>query len=92
MNAKKKSIMSDLNRIDKMTDKDINYSDIPELDDSFFTKKTVQLPQKKDLITLRLDHEVLEFFKHTGKGYQTLINAVLKSYVNAKLFDKGHPA
>ena len=91
MNAKKKSIMSDLNKVDKMNDKDIDYSDIPELDDSFFTKTTVQLPKKKDLITLRLDHEVLEFFKHQGKGYQTLINAVLKTYVDTKLFDQRHP-
>jgi uncharacterized protein (DUF4415 family) len=92
MNAKKKSIMSDLKRIDKMTDKDIDYSDASPLDDSFFTRKTVQLPRKKDLITLRLDHEVLEFFKHQGKGYQTLINAILKTYVNAKIHDDGPPA
>ena len=84
MNVKNKSISSDLKRLDKMTDADINYSDSPSLDDSFFTKATVTLPQKKDSVTLRIDHDVLEFFKHQGKGYQTLINAILKIYVNTK--------
>lgn len=85
MSAKKKSISSDLKKLDKMKDKDIDYSDIPALDDSFFKKEMVTLPKKKESITLRIDHEVLEFFKHQGKGYQTLINAVLKAYVYAKL-------
>ena len=84
MNAKRKFISSDLKRLDKMTDEDIDYSDIPSLDDSFFTKEAVILPQKKDSITLRIDHDVLEFFKNQGKGYQTLINAILKMYVKTK--------
>jgi uncharacterized protein (DUF4415 family) len=67
-----------------MTDKDIDYSDIPELDESFFKKETINLPQKKDSITLRIDHDVLEFFKNQGRGYQTLMNAVLKTYASAK--------
>jgi len=70
-----------LKRLDKLTDKDIDYSDMPPLDDDFFHKEMVTLPQKKDSITLRIDHDVLEFFRHQGKGYQTLINAVLKTYM-----------
>ena len=84
MNARKKSISSDLKKLDKMTDADIDYSDIPPLDESFFKKEIVTLPQKKDSITLRIDHDVLEYFKHQGRGYQTLINAVLKLYMHAK--------
>ena len=38
----------------------------------------------KEQITLRLDADVLEHFRGTGKGYQSRINAVLKSYVRAK--------
>jgi uncharacterized protein (DUF4415 family) len=67
-----------------MTESAIDYSDIPPLDESFFKKETVTLPQKKDSITLRIDHDGLEFFKHQGRGYQTLINAVLKTYAHAK--------
>lgn len=83
MNVKRKFITSDLKRLDKLKDKDIDYSDIPPLDESFFTKTTVVLPRKKDSITLRVDHDVLEFFKNQGKGYQTLINAILKTYMLA---------
>lgn len=83
MNENKKSIKSDLEHLDRMKDKDIDYSDIPELDDSFFTKATVALPRPKDRITLRLDHDVLHWFKQSGKGYQTKINAVLKAYAKA---------
>lgn len=85
MSAKRKSITSDLKKLDKMSDKDIDYSDIPPLDESFFTKEMVKLPQKKDSITLRIDHDVLEYFRHHGRGYQTLINAVLKTYMLARL-------
>jgi uncharacterized protein (DUF4415 family) len=83
MNAKKKSIMSDLKKIDAMKDKDIDYSDLPPLDDSFFTRAVVELPKTKEAITLRVDHEVLEWFKQQGKGYQTKMNAVLKAYAAA---------
>jgi uncharacterized protein (DUF4415 family) len=91
MSAKRKSISSNLKRVDKLKDKDIDYSDIPELDASFFTKIPVILPKKKDSITLRLDHEVLQFFKQHGRGYQTLINAVLKTYASNHQKTKSAP-
>jgi len=71
-------------KLDKMKDADIDYSDILPLDETFFKKELVKLPQKKDSITLRIDHDVLEFFRRNGRGYQTLINAVLKTYMQAK--------
>ena len=40
--------------------------------------------ETKEQITLRLDPDVLRHFRSTGKGYQSRINAVLKSYVRAK--------
>jgi uncharacterized protein (DUF4415 family) len=83
MSAKRKSISSDLKKLDKISDKNIDYSDSPELDESFFVRDVVTLPQKKDSVTLRLDHDVLVYFKEQGKGYQTMINAVLKLYVHA---------
>ena len=75
--------MSDLKKLDAMKDSDIDYSDIPELDESFFTRVTVELPKPKDSITLRVDHDVLEWFKQQGKGYQSKINAILKAYAKA---------
>ena len=45
--------------------------------------KTVEqnLPQKKKSIYLRLDEDILDFFKSQGKRYQEKINAVLKTYM-----------
>jgi uncharacterized protein (DUF4415 family) len=66
-----------------MPDEQINYSDAPNLPDAVWIKATAELPQTKQQITLRLDAEVLDFFKNTGKRYQSRINAVLRSYVDA---------
>ena len=44
----------------------------------------VQLPKAKKPVYIRLDYEVLKWFKAQGKGYQTLINAVLKAYVKTQ--------
>ena len=41
---------------------------------------TVDLPAPKEQITLRLDREMLVWFRTRGKGYQTLMNAVLRGY------------
>lgn len=50
----------------------------------FWKHATVLMPQTKRQITLRLDPDVISFFKATGKGYQSRMGAVLKSYVEAK--------
>lgn len=66
-----------------MKDEDIDLSDIPEMNDEFFRDATLMMPEPKASVTLRVDREVLDWFKSRGKGYQTRINAVLKAYVAA---------
>ena len=66
-----------------MPDAQIDYSDAPSLPHATWMKAADNLPQPKQQITLRLDSAVLEFFKGTGQRYQTRINAVLRSYVEA---------
>ena len=51
---------------------------------------TVEMPQPKALLNMRVDRDVLDFFRKTGKGYQTRINAVLRSYVFRKLRHDEH--
>ncbi|HLP67952.1 MAG TPA: BrnA antitoxin family protein [Rhizobium sp.] len=63
------------------TDEQIDYSDIPELDDAFFRNAKLIAPSEKQQITLRIDAEVLDWFRTQGKGYQTRINAVLKAFM-----------
>lgn len=53
----------------------------PEVD---WSQVTVALPRNKQGVYLRLDPDVLEFFKAEGAGYQTRINAVLRTYVEQK--------
>ena len=65
-----------------MPDDQIDYSDAPYLPNAVWMKAAERLPRPKKQITLRIDAEVLEFFKHTGARYQSRINAVLRSYVN----------
>ncbi len=72
-----------LDAVAAMPDERIDYSDAPSLPDAVWMKAATELPHTKQQITLRIDAEVLDFFKHTGKRYQSRINAVLRSYVEA---------
>ena len=74
----KKSIKSDLARIDRIKDAEIDYSDIPPLDKSFLKKATVAWPPVKKQLTIRLDADVLAWLKRHGRGYQTRINHILR--------------
>lgn len=75
--------MAHLNATASMSDDLIDYSDAPYREDALWMKAADELPQTKRQITLRIDAEVLEFFKSTGTRYQSRINAVLRSYVEA---------
>ena len=67
-------------KLEAMTGKDIDLNDIPELDDEFFKNAEIHLPEKQP-VTIRLDTDVLLWFKKQGKGYQTRINKLLRSYM-----------
>jgi len=49
-----------------------------------WSKAAIALPEPKAMLTLRLDRDVLDWFRRQGRGYQTRINAVLRSYVEQK--------
>jgi len=78
---------TDWKRVDATRDKDIDRSDIPEVSPDLFAKAIVRNGLKpvtgKRQLTLRLDSDVLEWFKLQGQGYQTKINALLRAYMNA---------
>ena len=76
----KKKSKTDWDRIKAMRDKDINYSDIPPLDDNFFVNAIIWKPRKKQL-TIRIDSDVYDFFKSLGNKYQPRMNAVLRRYM-----------
>jgi uncharacterized protein (DUF4415 family) len=72
---------TDWERVASMTDEEIDTSDIPPLDDDFFAHAELRLPEPKQSVTIRLDADVVEWFKAQGKGYQTRMNAVLRRYM-----------
>lgn len=81
-NTKRQS-RTDWARIDAMRDEDIDFSDIPEMGHDFF-KNAIIWPGPKKQITLRIDPDVLTFFRKQGRGYQSTINAVLRKYMETR--------
>lgn len=74
-------------QIRSIKDEDIDFSDIPRLTPEMFAsgivrKKFEAVPKKRQL-TLRIDQDVIAFFKEEGQGYQTKINQLLRAYMEA---------
>lgn len=65
-------------------DENIDFSEIPELDENFWRRAELVEPDLTEQITLRVKRSVLAYFRAPGKGYQTRINRVLESYVRAQ--------
>lgn len=77
---------TDWKRIDAMTDEEIDFSDIPVITPEMFARAVMRrnfepIPRKKQL-TLRVDSDVVDWYKKQGPGYQTRINALLRAYMN----------
>ena len=66
------------------TDEEIDFSDIPDLDDAFWRDAEAVEPDRTEQITIRVKRSVLDHFRARGKGYQTRINRVLESYVRGR--------
>jgi uncharacterized protein (DUF4415 family) len=66
-----------------MRDEDIDLSDAPELGPDFFANAIIW-PGPKKQVTLRIDPDVLTFFRKQGRGYQSAMNAVLRKYMEAR--------
>jgi uncharacterized protein (DUF4415 family) len=75
-----------------MRDEDIDFSDIPETTDEQFARMVVRKglgdARTKEQVTLRLDADVLAWFRGLGKGYQTQINSLLRAYMDAHAADR----
>lgn len=100
MNAKLKSIKSNLKKIDSHKIKKEEYDELPELTDEMFDRavykvggitkpsprrRGAQKAPTKVVLNLRLPQEVVDYFKDEGRGWQTRIGIVLKAWI------KSHP-
>jgi uncharacterized protein (DUF4415 family) len=93
MPKSKSATGSDLKKVDAHIIQPHEYDEIPELDDAFFEQadlhdgtKLVQRGRPKSadpkqLVSLRIDAEVLRWFKSSGTGYQARMGEVLKSHM-----------
>ena len=75
---------ADLGRLRRMTETEIRRTAPPELADlpaDFWDEGELVVPTAKQAISLRVDEDVLDWFKQTGPRYQTRMNAVLRSYM-----------
>jgi len=72
-----------IKQIDTIKEKDIDNSEIPELDKNFWNNARPVYSKGKKAISIRLDSDIIDFFKEEGKGYQSKINNVLRSYIEA---------
>ncbi|HEY7300131.1 MAG TPA: BrnA antitoxin family protein [Xanthobacteraceae bacterium] len=83
-NAKRKT---DWNRVRRLSVSEIRAgieadADAHATDEEFWKTATVVLPRGKQVVTMRLDSDLLDWFRRQ-KGYQTRINAILRAYMNA---------
>lgn len=78
-----KASKTDWSRLAQQSDRDIDTSDIPELGEEFFREAELRVPAKQT-VTIRLDSDVLAWFKEQGAGYQTRINQLLRQYMQAQ--------
>ena len=81
------TIKSDLERLRNLTDEEINASianDPDWSDDWHWSDAVLVIPPKKKAISIRVDEDVLDYFKQGGAGYQRRMNAVLRSYMQHK--------
>ena len=78
---------SDLERLRKTTDAEIDaqIANDPDFSEDWnWGDAVLVIPPKKKAISIRVDEDVLNYFKHEGAGYQRRINAVLRSYMQQK--------
>jgi uncharacterized protein (DUF4415 family) len=74
---------TDLKQLRALRDTDIDFSDIPKLGKSFWKSARLVMPEPKDRLTIRVDRDVVRWLKKNGPGYQTRVNAILRSYMEA---------
>jgi uncharacterized protein (DUF4415 family) len=86
---RKMRIRSDLDKLRRLTDEEIDASiandpDWEEFKDIDWSKAVLIIPPKKKAISIRIDEDVLDYFKKQGAGYQRRMNAVLRSYMQQR--------
>ena len=84
MTGRRITVVSD-NELDGIEDRTAPDAPVgPALGPAFWARAAAVEPRRKSAISLRIDDDVLAWFKRQGPGYQTRINAVLRSFMEAR--------
>ena len=92
MSKKRTSTISkpkkDWDELNSLTDEQVRTGieadpDAHPTDEVFWKTAKIVMPQPKETMPIRIDADVLEWFRKQGRGYQTRINAILRSYMRA---------
>jgi uncharacterized protein (DUF4415 family) len=85
MNKKKLNSTSRTNwaALESKSEENIDYSDIPPLTDEFFERATLRIPADQAHNLIQLDPDVQKWFQAQGEQYKTLINKVLRQYIES---------
>ncbi|MEH2259294.1 BrnA antitoxin family protein [Nostoc sp.] len=67
--------------LESMNDQEIDYSDIPPLTEEFFQKATLRVPASQAQQLVQIEPDILEWFQAQNGEYKTLINSVLRRYI-----------
>lgn len=70
-------------RLDQMTDEDIDTSDSPPLGEGFFEHASLRTPHGKTIVALTVDEDVVAWFRAQGPDYQKRMIAALRIYAEA---------
>lgn len=69
--------------LESRSEENIDYSDIPPLTDEFFERATLRIPADRAHNLVKLDPDVNQWFQAQGEQYKTLINKVLREYIES---------
>ncbi len=80
---------TDLARVEAMSDQDVERAvagdpDWDGVPDNWHERAEAVMPRPKVPVSIRLDADLIEHFRSTGRGWQTRVNAILRAYTDAK--------
>lgn len=84
VNDSNNTSQTDWERLDAMTDEEIDYSDIPPLTEEFFNNATLRIPAVQARNLIQLDADVMAWFQKQDAEYRSTINSILRRYIESR--------
>ncbi len=82
-NTLKNTSETNWEKLETMTDEEIDTSDIPPFDEEFFAKAQVRMPRGKIAVTVNVEQDVVDWYQAQGEESKALMSVALKIYAEA---------